>query len=296
MDLVRDQERLDLVLSGVDIVFHLAAKAIVARTFQEPAETFENNIMSAVNLLDACRKYPSITGIVAITSDKVYESKEWSYAYRETDTLGADDPYSTSKVCVEHIIDCYRKSYDMNIATARAGNILCGGDWGEKRLLPDIVSATAAGNPVTIHTPQATRPFQHVLDALQGYLLLGEKILQGEDVNRAWNFGPDKGDLYVLEVLQVAKSVWPAVTWQVDDKPTHKFMVYLLKLDSIESRNQLGWRPVWNAEEAVIASIQWYKNYYEGREASSRATILMYDLSAGIDYEYVSILRESVKK
>jgi len=287
LNLIKDQNRLSLVMDDVDVVFHLAAKAIVAQTFDEPAATFENNIMSVVNLLDACREQPTVTGIVCVTSDKVYESKEWNYAYRETDALGADDPYSTSKVCIEHIVECYRSAYGMNIASARAGNILCGGDWGAKRLFPDIVTAAAAGKPVEIHTPDATRPFQHVLDALQGYLLLGEKMLQGKDVNRAWNFGPVKGELSVLRVLEVAHSVWPAVQWVVDNEPTHKFMVYLLKLDSSESIKQLGWKPVWSMEEAVVASVQWYKNYYEDGTASSQASILMYDLSAGFYHEYM---------
>jgi len=260
-----------------DIVFHLAAKAIVARTFKEPEETFRNNVMGTAHLLELCRTCPSVKGVVAITSDKVYKSREWNYAYRENDTLGGDDPYSTSKVCVEHIIECYRKSYGMNIATARAGNVLCGGDWAEKRLLPDVVRATIKKEPVIIHTPNATRPFQHVLEALQGYLLLGQKILQGEDVNRAWNFGPTEGEMTVLAVLERASLIWPDIRWEVDSEPTHKFMVYLLKLDSTESRKLLGWKQVWDTRRAVMEVVRWYRTYHRHKNVLSLENIKLYE-------------------
>jgi len=254
---------LECIKRQPDLIFHLAAKAIVARTFHEPRETFENNIMGTVNLLEACRQQPSIKGIVMITSDKVYENEEWNYAYREIDKLGGDDPYSASKVCIEHVINCYRKSYDMNIATARAGNVIGGGDYGEKRLIPDIVRSTANNEEVVIHTPDATRPFQHVMEPLYGYLLLGQKILQDKNVNRAWNFGPKDGSLSVLEVLQIAQKVWPQIKWRIDNTPTHKFMVYLLKIDSIESKKQLGWETIWSMERAVVEAVRWYKEYYQ---------------------------------
>ena len=245
-----------------DLVIHLAAKAIVAKTFDEPQQTFENNIMSAVNILEVCRQCPSVKGIVMITTDKIYENREWNYAYREVDELGGVDPYSASKVCVEQVIRCYRESFGMNIATARAGNVIGGGDWSYKRLIPDIVRAASKVEKVIVHTPNATRPFQHVLEALSGYLLLGQKILQGEDVSRAWNFGPD-GEMNVLEVLQIAQSVWPKVQWEVDETPTHPFMQYLLKIDSTESRKLLGWESVWNMKEAVTRATLWYRDFYE---------------------------------
>jgi CDP-glucose 4,6-dehydratase len=244
-----------------DIVFHLAAKAIVARTFSEPESTFQHNIMGMVHLLELCRQCPSVKGVVAVVSDKVYENREWNYAYRENDDLGGADPYSCSKVCIEHIIRCYRESYGMNIAAARAGNILCGGDWGEKRLIPDIVRAASKGEKVVVHTPGATRPFQHVLEALSGYLLLGQHILEGKNVNRAWNFGPDS-EMSVLEVLQIAHDIWPKVEWEIDETPTHPHMQYLLRIDSTESRKLLGWKPVWGIEQAVAQSIMWYEEYY----------------------------------
>ena len=252
----------DLYGHKPDLVIHLAAKAIVARTFTEPKETFENNVMGAVNILEACRLTPSVKGIVFITTDKVYRDENWEWGYRENDKLDGIDPYSASKVCCEHVIQCYRKSFGLNIATARAGNVVGGADWSFKRLLPDIVRATAKGEKVVVHTPNATRPFQHVLDALYGYLLLGEQILKGNDVNRSWNFGPT-GSMTVLQVLETAKEVWPEVEWEINEAETHPFMVYLLKLDSTESRKLLGWEPRWNMKYAVARSIRWYKEFYQ---------------------------------
>jgi CDP-glucose 4,6-dehydratase len=245
-----------------DIVFHLAANAVVAKTFDNPRETFETNLMGSVNIMEASRGCQSVKGIVMIVTDKVYESREWNYAYRENDELGGLDPYSASKVCVEHAIKCYRNSYGMNIAAARAGNVIGGGDWNYARLLADISVATSKGEKVAIHTPHATRPFQHVLDALHGYLLLGQHILEGKDVDRAWNFGPE-GEMSVMEVLQVAKRVWPKIEWEIDNLPTHPHMVYLLKIDSSDSKKLLGWKPVWNMEQAVRVAINWYRAYYE---------------------------------
>jgi CDP-glucose 4,6-dehydratase len=260
-----------------DIIFHLAAKAIVPRTFTEPESTFQYNIMGTVHILELYRQCPSVKGIVLIVSDKVYENREWNYAYRENDELGGVDPYSCSKVCIEHIIRCYRESYKLNIAAARAGNIIAGGDWGEKRLLPDIARAASSGQTVAIHTPESTRPFQHVLEALQGYLLLGEKILEGEDVNRAWNFGPDTGSLSVLDLLTIAGRIWPKINWSIDNKPTHPHMVYLLKIDSTEAKKILGWKPQLTMEQSVEWAIQWYMNFYEHGKVSTDEDIGAYE-------------------
>ena len=259
-----------------DLVLHLAAKAIIPTACKEPRETFNNNVMGAVNLFEACRLTPSVKGIVAITSDKVYENKEWNYAYREIDELGGIEPYSASKVCVEQVIRCYRETYGLHIATARAGNVIGGGDWNDKRIIPDIARATSLGKKVVIHTPNATRPFQHVLEALSGYLLLGQKILEGEDVNRAWNFGPE-GEMSVLELVKISKHIWPSIQWEVDDTPTHPHMVYLLKIDSTESKKLLGWKPVWNTKEAVVKTVGWYKDYYQSGKINSNNDIDDYE-------------------
>ena len=262
-----------------DIVFHLAARAIVARTFIEPEYAIQSTVMGATHILELCRTCPSVRGIVVVTSDKIYADKNWNWGYRENDDRGGTDPYSTSKICVEYISECYRKSFDMNIAVARAGNILAGGDWTEKRILPDIARATANGQSVIIHTPNATRPFQHVMEALSGYLTLGKAILEGGDVNGAYNFGPGEDSLTVLEVLQIAKSVWPAVKWEVDDTPTHKGMVYLLKIDSTKSKKELGWTPRWNMEKAVVKAVEWYREYYQTGQILTEEDIREYEVS-----------------
>jgi CDP-glucose 4,6-dehydratase len=251
-----------------ELVIHLAAKAIVAKTFEDPRGTFRNNIEGAVNILEACMSTPSVKGVVMITTDKVYQDKNWSWGYRENDSLGGYDPYSASKVCIEHVIESYRHSFGMNIAVARAGNVIGGGDWSYARIIPDIVRATIKGEPVIVHTPTATRPFQFVLEPLKGYLMLGERIMSGVDVNRPWNFGPTE-DMSVLNLLHAAKAIWPEISWKIDETPTHKHMVYLLKLDSSDANNKLGWHTVYSMMEAVQRSIMWYKKYYTTGEVTS---------------------------
>lgn len=246
-----------------DLIIHLAAKAIVARTFTEPRETFENNVMGAVNILEVARLCPSIKGIVMITTDKVYEDKEWDWGYRENDELGGSLPYDASKVCVEQVIRCYRDCFGVNIATARAGNVIGGGDWSEGRLIPDIVRATVKGEKVVVHTPDATRPWQHVLEPLSGYLMLGQAMLEGRDVNGEWNFGPDGDAMTVLDILKTAKNYWREVDWEVDSKPTHPGMVYLLRIDNTKAKKELGWHPALNMWIAVKNTILWYKSWYE---------------------------------
>jgi len=259
-----------------DLLIHLAAKAIVPKAFDEPEQTFFHNVMGTVHILELCRQCPSIKGVVVITTDKVYEDKNWNWGYRETDKLGGKGPYSASKVCIEQVINCYRESYGLNIAAARAGNVIGGGDWSYKRLIPDIVRATSKGEKVIIHTPNATRPWQHVLEPLKGYLILGQKILQGENVNRAWNFGPE-GEVNVRKVLEIAQGIWPRIKYEVDNIPTHPHMVYLLKLDSTEAKKVLGWKPVWSIQQAVEKTIQWYKSFYEKGLVTTGTDILNYE-------------------
>jgi CDP-glucose 4,6-dehydratase len=263
-----------------DLIIHLAAKAIVARTFQEPRETFENNVMGMVNVLEAARLCPSVKGVVAITTDKIYEDRNWQWGYRENDEMGGDIPYDASKVCVEHVIRCYRESYGMHIATARAGNVIGGGDWSEKRLIPDIVRAAAKGEKVVVHTPTSTRPWQQVLDPLCGYLMLGKAILEGRNVNSAWNFGPDGDSMSVLDILKTAKRFWDKIDWEVDDTPTHPKMVYLLRIDNTKAKEKLGWRPVIDMKTAVKNTIEWYRSYYEHGLINSRADIIDYQCRA----------------
>lgn len=274
-----DFEDLQRVINSVqpDIIFHIAAKAIVARTFHEPRETFENNIMGAVNILEACRLQPSIKGIVMITTDKVYSNKEWDWGYRENDELDGEDPYSASKVCIEHVIKCYRTQFFPMIATARAGNVIGGGDWAEKRLIPDIVRATAEGREVEIHTPNATRPWQHVLEPLSGYLMLGQKLLEGkQEFATNWNFGPE-GEMTVLDILKVAQEVWPKVKYVVKEEETHPSMVELLRIDSTEARKRLKWKPQLDIKKAVIWTIEWYRDFYKSGKIDTDVDIIAYE-------------------
>ena len=259
-----------------EIVFHLAAQAIVAKTFGDPQGTFEGNIMSALNILETCRYAKSIKAIVMITTDKVYEEQPFDRGYNEMDILGAVDPYSASKVCVEIISRCYQTQYFPMLAVARAGNVIGGGDWAYKRLIPDIVRAAVRGEKVEIHTPLAVRPWQHVLEPLTGYLMLGEKLLMGQkEFAGPWNFGPDS-DLTVLQVMNIAKESWPKVQFKVEVQDHHPSMVRLLKIDSTKARKQLGWAPVWTIEEAVRKTIVWYKSYYENNNVSTDSDIYHY--------------------
>ena len=258
-----DKERLAYTIQQhkPNLVIHLAAKAILTRAFHEPQETFENNIMGAVNILEISRQCPDTMGVVVITTDKIYADQKWTWGYRENDEMGGEDPYSASKVCVEHVIQCYRKSFGMNIAVARAGNVIGGGDWSHGRLIPNAINATIRGERVIAYTPNATRPWQHVLEALSGYLMLGQKIMEEVDVNKAWNFGPDE-EMTVLELLQIAHDVWPEIRWEIDETEVHPFMVYLLRIDSTNSK-KMGWSLVWSIRETVERAIRWYKVYYQ---------------------------------
>jgi CDP-glucose 4,6-dehydratase len=279
----------DMCGSEPDLIFHLASKTVVNLSFKYPREYFENNIMSAVNILDAARNCPSVKGIVMVTTDKVYFDKQWEWGYRENDELGGDNPYSASKVCVEHIINSYRKCFNMNIATARAGNVVCGGDFTVDRLIPDIVKATSKGEKVMIHTPYSTRPFQFVLEALSGYLLLGQHILEGRfavsdplfqkggNVNEAFNFGPDGEAISVMDIVRIAKEVWPAVEYEIDNAPTHPFTIYRLRLDSTKAKMVLGWKPRWTMEEAVRRAIEWYREFYKSGQIRTNQDIDDYE-------------------
>lgn len=260
-----------------ELVFHFAAHPIITTGFNNPREYIWNNVMAATNILEASRHCESVKGIVFITSDKVYEDKNWIWGYKETDTLGGPDPYSTSKVCAEAVARCYIDSFEMPIAIARAGNVLGGGDWNHGRIIPDLVRAAAKKEFVNIHTPEATRPWQHILDALYGYLLLGKAFLDGRDVRGAWNFGPME-EMTVLDVAREAEKEWADITYSIDDSPVHKNMVNLLKIDSTKARKLLGWRNVLSMEKTIEYTITWYRRYYTHGECVSEEQIKKYEI------------------
>lgn len=271
-----------------EIVFHLAAQPLVRRSYRDPLETWSTNVIGTANLLEACRQTSSVRAIVVITTDKVYENREWSWGYREIDQLGGHDPYSASKAATELVVASYRKAFFADLtapllATARAGNVIGGGDWSEDRLVPDLVRATQAGSSVEIRSPQATRPWQHVLECLSGYLLLGQKLLEGQsEYADAWNFGPEaSSNQPVAAVLTRLQTYWPALQWQITTQ-THPHEANLLYLDSSKAIKLLNWFPVWSLEESLATSAIWYKTYLTEQHVISREQLSNFVSAAAV--------------
>lgn len=268
--------------SRPEIVFHLAAQPLVRRSYRDPLATWETNVMGTAHLLDACRDMPDLKAIVVITSDKCYENREWLWGYREIDRLGGHDPYSASKAATELVAASYRRSFFDRpdaplLATARAGNVIGGGDWSEDRLVPDLVRAIGSGQPLEIRSPHATRPWQHVLESLSGYLMLGERLLEGRaEFSSAWNFGPDaQGNRSVSDVLTKLQGFWPELQWHVASAP-QPHEAKLLQLDSTQARMKLGWQPRWNFEHTLEMTARWYREYLETGHATSRQQLAAY--------------------
>ena len=268
---IRDVQRLagELQAAQPEVVFHLAAQAIVRQGYAAPRETFETNLMGTVNLLEAARACPSVRAMVIVTSDKCYENHETGRPYRETDPLGGRDPYSASKGCAELVTTAYRESFFAQgalVASARAGNVIGGGDWAVDRLLPDAVRALTAGDPIVVRNPDAVRPWQHVLEPLSGYLQLAARLLDGDRaLAGAWNFGPtdDSGDRPVRWVVERFLEAWGSGTWtQAGGSAVEPHEAHLLSLDSAKARNHLGWGPVWDAQTAVRRTADWYREYH----------------------------------
>jgi len=253
-----------------EIVFHLAAQALVRRSYVEPAATFDTNVMGLVNLLESVRAAPSVRAVVNATTDKCYENRHVRDGYRETDALGGHDPYSASKACAEIVSASYRASFladapqPVGLATARAGNVIGGGDWSEDRLIPDLVRAAIAGRITPIRNPHATRPWQHVLEPLSGYLLLGQRLLDDPaGVAEAWNFGPETdGHLSVGEVIARFTTHWPAVRHETDTLSVHPHEAALLHLDCGKAHRELGWRPVWGPDTMIERTAGWYRAHH----------------------------------
>lgn len=271
-----------VVAARPEVVFHLAAQPLVRRSYREPLRNWATNVMGTANLLDACRGVAGLAAIVVVTTDKCYENREWAWGYREADALGGHDPYSASKAAAELVVASYRRAFfnapgSPLLATARAGNVIGGGDWSEDRLIPDLVRAVAAGAPLEIRSPASTRPWQHVLECLSGYLLLGQRLLEERrECGDAWNFGPDReGNRRVEQVLSALQVAWPAVRWQCGSAPQlHE--AQLLHLDSSKARALLGWRPVWNFEESLAVTAAWYRLWLERGELASAQQLRQY--------------------
>lgn len=274
---VRDAARVAEVVAAAapEVVFHLAAQPMVRRSYLEPAETYATNVMGTVHVLDAIRRAGSVRAAVVVTTDKVYDNREWPWGYREDEPLGGHDPYSSSKGAAELVTAAYRSSFfgadgACAVASARAGNVIGGGDWGEDRLVPDIFRAVAAGAPVRIRNPHAIRPWQHVLNPLSGYLVLAERIADDRAFAKAYNFGPSDDDVrpvgWLVEQLAVAS--------EIDDGP-HPHEAHWLKLDSSLARTTLGWAPSWDLAEGLRATADWYRAHRAGEDvlALTRAQI-----------------------
>ncbi len=253
-----------------EFVFHLAAQPLVRRSYQQPTQTFATNVMGLVNVLEALRLCPSVRVLVNATTDKVYEATATA-GYRETDPLGGHDPYSTSKACAELITQCYRRSFftdgsestRVSVATARAGNVIGGGDWAQDRLVPDLVRAVQSGQQLVLRNPDAIRPWQHVLEPLSGYLLLGQKLSDDAGFSGAWNFGPGAaGEVSVAGLVSGLGRHWPALLTKVDDRG-HPHEANVLRLDCSKAAELLAWRPVWTAETTLARTAGWYRAFHE---------------------------------
>lgn len=268
---INDYQALKMAIKDArpDIVFHLAAQPLVRDSYTDPIGTYETNVLGSLKVYKAALEV-GVPAMVSITTDKVYENYEWHWGYRENDRLGGHDPYSSSKACMEVMTDSFRKSFlhdhKMLLATARAGNVIGGGDWARDRLIPDLVTHAAKGEVTKIRNPKSIRPWQHVLEPLSGYLMLGEKLLAGKtEFCTSYNFGPWAFDTQsVEEMIVIAKKYWPKIdaTFMVDEKnKVHE--AGLLKLDISKAQTELGWAPKLNSEEATKMTISWYQQFYE---------------------------------
>lgn len=267
---IRDYSALKKVIDEVEpeIIFHLAAQPLVLESYKNPHYTVETNTLGTLHVLEAFRLTKTAKVLITITTDKVYENYEWIYGYREVDRLGGKDTYSASKAAAEIIIHSYQKSFFENdnsklIASVRAGNVIGGGDWSENRIVPDCIKALEKNEPIIIRNPYATRPWQHVLEPLAGYLLLGEKLLQGKnEFQSAWNFGPIYENNKNVETLvaNIIKLYGEGV-YKIEQNTNAPFESYFLSLDITKAIQKLNWSPILNFEETIKFTIDWYKNY-----------------------------------
>lgn len=277
---VRDHSAVLRAVTSIkpEFVFHLAAQSLVRRSYHDPRETYETNVMGTVNLLEAVRQSSTVRVCQIITSDKCYENREWVYPYRENEPMGGADPYSNSKGCAELVTAAYRHSYfaperiashGVSLASARAGNVIGGGDWAEDRIVPDCIRALSEGNPIQVRHPQAIRPWQHVLEPLSGYLQLAARQWKNPaDAAEAWNFGPaGAGHLTVREVVEIVIRHWGKGTWNVPTEAASSSVkgsgsfheAKFLKLDISKAMSMLPWEPLFDASTAIATTVEWYR-------------------------------------
>ena len=295
---IREATKLEAAMQefAPDVVFHFAAQPLVRYSYENPIGTFETNVIGTARVLDSVRRTPSVRAVVSVTTDKCYENKEWVWPYRETDPLGGYDPYSSSKACAEIVSAAYRQSYfpadmlgkpyghQVAVATARAGNVIGGGDWSPDRLLPDLVRGFISGKPVSIRRPHSIRPWQHVLEPLHGYIRLAEQLLTGDpQYATAYNFGPIEDDARPVSWIaeRMARFWGDGASWVLDQEPSPHEAGYL-KLDASRARVELGWAPRLRLESALDFLVQWYRAWQSGVD--------MHNFTLGQIENYMSLL------
>lgn len=275
-----------------EIVFHLAAQPLVRQSYEDPVATYAVNVVGTANVLEAVRRTPRVRAIVNVTSDKCYENREWVWGYRETDRLGGRDPYSNSKACAELVAQSFRDSFfstmerPVALASVRAGNVIGGGDWATDRLIPDFVRANLDGRTLRVRRPGAIRPWQHVLDPLNGYLMLAQRLFGGDAKwSDAWNFGPDEREARSVQwIVERMAELWTGdVRWEKDVGP-HPHEAGYLRLDISKARQQLGWLPRWDTEQALRRTGEWYRAYRDGKDldALTRSQIEEFEGEASV--------------
>jgi CDP-glucose 4,6-dehydratase len=261
-----------------DILIHMAAQPLVRYSYKEPVDTYATNVMGTVHVLEAARKCSQLKAIISVTTDKCYENKEWEWGYRENEPMGGHDPYSSSKGCAELVTSAYRSSFfslpgTPSLASARAGNVIGGGDWASDRLIPDILNAFEKGQTVVIRNPLATRPWQHVLEPISGYLVLAQCLyIEGDKYAEAWNFGPSEADCKPVNwILDKMVSKWGnGASWKLDKNEHNPHEAGYLKLDCSKAAMRLNWRPKWNLEKTIDNIINWHEAWLLKRNTKER--------------------------
>lgn len=272
---IRNREQVEMALTkfNPDVLIHMAAQPLVRLSYHKPVETYATNVMGTVHVLEAARKCANLKAIVSVTTDKVYENQEWFWGYRENEPVGGYDPYSSSKGCAELVTSAYRRSFFSDpsapaLASARAGNVIGGGDWSLDRLIPDVIKAFAKGQPVIIRNPLATRPWQHVLEPLSGYLILAEQMYtEGQSFAEAWNFGPEDEDCKSVQwMLDKMAAIWGGnASWQLDERP-QPHEARFLKLDCSKAKAQLKWQRRWSIETVLQKIYAWENHFHSDGE------------------------------
>lgn len=292
---IRDLDKLNQIFNQYkpDIVFHLAAQALVRFSYENPIETYETNVIGTLKVFEASRKN-NVKAIVNITSDKAYENKEWIWGYKEIDPMGGYDPYSSSKGCADILatsyrnsffnINDYKKTHNTLLATCRAGNVIGGGDWAKDRLITDIMLSVSENKKVSIRHPKATRPWQHVLEPLSGYLQIGQKLLEEKvEFAQAWNFGPsDEGSITVEEVVKNVKKHWDKIDYKINSDLKQPHEANLLKLDCSKAHILLKWKNIWDSQITFEKTVKWYKSYYKNKKILTKKDLEDYIKDAKI--------------